>query len=140
MGQIKSGGRSACRRIVGVCDDSAFDAKPAVVFVHRPGKGVSLAFCSSSISFAAQPASPCKGPAELKNAIAAHPTAAAYDALGAYFGRRNQMACALPAFKKAVELAPGSSEGHYDLGIARACDRVLVTTHPVTPGTATLFQ
>ena len=77
-----------------------------------------LALCSCSFSLLAQQAPPCKGPAEIESAIATKPSAAAYDALGAYFARRNQMTCALPAFQSAVKLAPSASEAHYDLGIA----------------------
>jgi len=64
------------------------------------------------VSVWAQQGSPCKGPAEIEHAIATQPSAAAYDALGVYFGQRNQMACALPAFETAVKLSPSSSDAH----------------------------
>jgi anaphase-promoting complex subunit 3 len=54
----------------------------------------------------------------LERAIAAHPSAAAYDALGAYFGQQRQLLCAISAFRSALHLAPGSWEAHYDLAIA----------------------
>src|ERR1700745_1340854 len=59
----------------------------------------------------------CKGPADLEQAVASRPTAAAYDALGAYFGRHNQVSCALSAFQSALRLEPKSWEAHYDLGL-----------------------
>ena len=63
-----------------------------------------------------QPA--CKGPAELEHILTTHPTAAAFDALGAYFGQRHQLSCALNAFHSAVRLEPRSWEAHYDLALA----------------------
>lgn len=60
----------------------------------------------------------CKGPAELERIIATHPTAAAYDALGAHFGQRQQHSCALNAFHAAVRLEPRSWEAHYNLALA----------------------
>src|SRR5580698_9688195 len=77
-----------------------------------------LVLCGFPVSLSAQATTSCKGPAEIEHAIASQPSAAAYDALGAYFGQRNQMACALPAFETAVKLAPSSSDAHYDLGLA----------------------
>lgn len=67
---------------------------------------------------AAQSASPCHGPADIEKAIAAHPTAAAYDALGAHFANEQKFNCAISAFESAVKLDPGSWQGHYNLGIA----------------------
>ena len=87
-------------------------------FTARILQGCVFAFCGSGVLLLAQQASPCKGPPEIEKAIASQPSAAAYDALGAYFGQHNQVACALPAFESAVKLAPGSSEAHYDLGLA----------------------
>ncbi len=60
----------------------------------------------------------CTGPAELEHVIATHPTAAAYDALGAYFGKHQQLACALNAFHAAVRIDPRSWEARYDLALA----------------------
>ena len=60
----------------------------------------------------------CKGPAELEQAITSHPSAAAYDALGAYFGQHNQFPCAFTAFESALRLEPNSWEAHYNLGLA----------------------
>ena len=68
--------------------------------------------CLSTDSFALQ------RPGRVGAAIATHPTAAAYDALGAYFGEQKQLSCAIPAFRSALHLAPQSWEAHYDLAIA----------------------
>ncbi len=72
-------------------------------FTAKVLQALLLVWCGLSGSVWAQPASSCKGPAEIEHAIANQPSAAAYDALGAYFGQRNQMACALPAFETAVK-------------------------------------
>lgn len=73
----------------------------------------------------AQENAACNGPASLEQAIAAHPTAAAYDALGAYFAGHHQLSCAIHAFESAVHIEPNSWEGHYDLGIALLTNRDL---------------
>jgi lipoprotein NlpI len=64
------------------------------------------AFCG--LGFNAQADTTCKGPPELEKAISIRPSASAYDALGAYFGQRNQFTCALSAFESAVRLEPTS--------------------------------
>ncbi|HMH01852.1 MAG TPA: tetratricopeptide repeat protein, partial [Terriglobales bacterium] len=46
------------------------------------------------------------------------PSASVYDALGAYFGQRNQFTCALSAFESALRLEPNSWEAHYNFGLA----------------------
>lgn len=61
----------------------------------------------------------CKGPAELERAVTTHPSASAYDALGAYFGQHSQFACAFSAFQSALRLEPSSWEAHYNLGLAQ---------------------
>ncbi len=81
-------------------------------------------FCLIPIAAGAQVTSPsCKGPADLEQAAAAHPSAGVYDALGAYFASHGQLACAISTFQAAVKLAPDSWESHYDLGIALLTDR-----------------
>src|SRR5215475_2279637 len=60
----------------------------------------------------------CKGPAELEKAIAAQPSAGAYDALGAYFGQRKELSCAIAAFEAAVHLDPNSWEARFNLSLA----------------------
>ncbi|WP_158750008.1 tetratricopeptide repeat protein [Acidobacterium sp. S8] len=73
----------------------------------------------------AQQSPGCKGPADLEEAIATRPSAAAYDALGAYFAGHHQLSCAIRSFESALRLAPDSWEGHYDLGIALLTNRNL---------------
>lgn len=83
-----------------------------------------LAVCGLfPLAMEAQVNSACKGPDNLEQVIATQPSAAVYDALGAYFAGHHQLSCAIGAFESAVRLAPGSWEGHYDLGIA------LLTNH-----------
>src|SRR6266853_3934065 len=71
----------------------------------------------SAILFAQVP-SACKGPAELEKVIASQPSAGVYDALGAYFGQRQQLSCALAAFEAAVQQDPNSSEARFNLSLA----------------------
>src|SRR5579884_2345299 len=63
-------------------------------------------------------AAPCNGPADIEHAIANSPSANAYGALGAWFAQRHQLACAIPAFEKALQLDPNSWETHFNLGLA----------------------
>ncbi|MBI1788538.1 MAG: tetratricopeptide repeat protein, partial [Acidobacteria bacterium] len=63
-----------------------------------------------------QPA--CQGPAELEQVIRSHPSAGPYNALGAYFGQRNQIACAISAFETAIRLDARSAESHFNLALA----------------------
>src|ERR1700746_1060738 len=71
----------------------------------------------SAILFAQMPAA-CKGPAELEKVIATHPSAGVYDALGAYFGQRQQLPCAIAAFEAAVHQDPNSWEARFNLSLA----------------------
>src|SRR5712675_975799 len=73
---------------------------------------------SCSPIIAAQKDPNCKRPAELARALAKQPSAAAYDALGAYFGQRKEFSCAFSAFQSALRLEPNSWEAHYNLGLA----------------------
>ena len=50
--------------------------------------------------------------------IASHPSAGVYDALGAYFGRRQQLSCAIAAFEAAVRQDPNSWEARFNLSLA----------------------
>src|ERR1700745_3679170 len=97
------------------------------LFVHRAFQisGVLTALCWLPLSLAAQQSPGCKGPSDLEQAIAGHPSAAAYDALGAYFAGHHQLSCAIHTFESAIHLAPNSWEGHYDLGIALFTNRDL---------------
>src|SRR5207247_11226722 len=60
----------------------------------------------------------CKGPEELERAVSSRPSAAAYNALGAYFAGRKQFACAIAAFEKALQIDSSSWETRYNLGLA----------------------
>src|ERR1700751_1813545 len=60
----------------------------------------------------------CKGPAELEQVLATHPSAGAYDALGAYFGQREQLSWAIAAFEAAVHRDPNSWEARFNLSLA----------------------
>jgi len=93
-----------------------------VTVVRRPvSRALRLCLISlygGSLTLAAQDARPCRGPAELERAVTSHPSAAAYDALGAYFGQHVQFSCAFAAFESALHLEPNSWEAHYNLGLA----------------------
>src|ERR1700730_8683991 len=77
-----------------------------------------LVFSGFSQNLAAQDVAACKGPAELEQAITVHPSAEAYDALGAYFGQQQKISCAISAFESAVHLDPNSWEAHFNLSLA----------------------
>ena len=74
--------------------------------------------CIFSLSQMGQPASACKGPAELESVIHSHPSAGAYDALGAYFGQHQKLSCAISAFESALRLEPDSWEARFNLSLA----------------------
>ena len=76
-----------------------------------------LATCSCSLLLFGQKVPACKGPAELERAISSHPSAGAYNALGAYFGQQRQFSCAVSAFESALRLEPKSWEAHYNLAL-----------------------
>ena len=84
-------------------------------------------FSGYTLTLAAQDVATCKGPAELEQTIKAHPSAGAYDALGAYFGQRQKISCAISAFESAVHLDPNSWEAHFNLALA------LLQTNPRGP-------
>src|SRR5579862_7990976 len=66
----------------------------------------------------AQDTSHCQPPPAFEKEIAAHPSAAAYDALGAHYASQSRFACAISAFESAIRLDPNSWQGHYNLGLA----------------------
>jgi tetratricopeptide (TPR) repeat protein len=66
----------------------------------------------------AQPSQNCPSPLALQEEVAAHPSAAAYDQLGAYFGQRDNFSCAISAFQSSLKLEPRSAETHYYLALA----------------------
>ena len=78
--------------------------------------GLLLAVCNTSAR--AQLPAVCKGPAELERILRTHPSAGAYDALGAYFGQRQELACAIAAFEAAVHQDPNSWEARFNLSLA----------------------
>jgi tetratricopeptide (TPR) repeat protein len=98
-----------------------------------------IVLCMSSLALACfgQNPSGCKGPDALEQAVKSSPSAAGYDALGAYFGQRGQFSCAFAAFQSAIRLEPHSGEGHFNLGLAllaagdaqRAAAELRVATH-----------
>ena len=60
----------------------------------------------------------CKPSPGLLKALHDEASARVYDAVGAWFADHGDMKCALAAFEEAVRREPGSSEAHYDLGVA----------------------
>ncbi len=100
---------------ISVSENSALQFR-STAHVFRGVVAIALMLCS--ISCFAQQAPGCKGPAELDRALAVHPSAAVYDALGAYFAKHSQRSCAISSFESAVRLSPDSWEAHYNLGIA----------------------
>src|SRR6266545_5292027 len=94
-----------------------------MAFSTYPRSLARIALCSWLVHvvttglFAQMPAA-CKGPAELEKVLATHPSAGAYDALGAYFGQRQQLSCAIAAFESAVHLDANSWEAHFNLALA----------------------
>src|SRR5437763_12378991 len=66
----------------------------------------------------AQVPSRCTAPAEFERAIQKGPSVGAYDALGAYFAKTQQLSCAVDAFRTAVHLQPNSWEARFNLGLA----------------------
>ncbi len=75
-------------------------------------------FCTFSFDLAAQSTPTCQGPPELEQAIKSHPSAGAYDAMGAYFGQQQKLSCAIAAFGSALRLEPNSWEAHFNLSLA----------------------
>lgn len=61
----------------------------------------------------------CPIPTVLRSAFAAHPTARDYKALGLQFNNRHDFACAIAAYRKAVELQPGAPENRHMLAQAQ---------------------
>src|SRR5690242_3223301 len=96
---------------------------------------VAFSACAVAVSACGQTAmsSPaCKGPAELENVLRTHPSAAAYDALGAYFGQQQKFSCAISAFESAIRLEPNSWEAHFNLALT------LLQTHQAERATREL--
>ncbi len=73
-------------------------------------------FCVAGLRVAAQ--AECKAPPELAISAEASPDAAAYTALGTWFGEHNQFECANGAFRSALKLDPASAKVNYFLGVS----------------------
>src|SRR5271156_325939 len=73
--------------------------------------------CAGQAVNHAKDAPSCKGPPALEADILRHPSAAAYDALGAFFGVHKELTCAIREFRTAVHLDPEFPEARYDLGL-----------------------
>src|SRR5947209_16022936 len=76
-----------------------------------------VSFYVLPITLTAQSGS-CKAPSDLEQTVASNPSAAAFNALGAYFARLRQYPCAISAFEAAIRLAPDAWEAPYNLGLA----------------------
>src|ERR1700730_12470652 len=80
-----------------------------------------IALCLSTLAAVCfgQDPSRCKGPDSLEQAVKSSPSAAAYDALGAYFAQHGRFSCAFSAFQSAIHLEHNSWEAHFNLGLAQ---------------------
>jgi tetratricopeptide (TPR) repeat protein len=74
--------------------------------------------CWTGAAYAQQPATKCAPPQALSEQLASHPTAAAYDALGRYYGDQRKFGCAASAFRSSLKLDPNSAQTHYYLALA----------------------
>jgi tetratricopeptide (TPR) repeat protein len=59
----------------------------------------------------------CRGPEPIELATRNHPKAENWAALGGWFGEQHQFTCAIPAFRAALRIEPGSASLHYYLGL-----------------------
>jgi len=72
---------------------------------------------AGSLVLAQSRSTTCQPPPNLKQEVDAHPSAAAYEALGAYFGDQKNFACAISAFRSSLRLGPNSWKTHYYLAL-----------------------
>lgn len=72
-----------------------------------------------AIRTAAQVPVTCRPPASAAHPPPGTPPAKVYDAIGAWFAEKGDLACAAAEFKEAVRLEPHSAEAHFDLGLVR---------------------
>lgn len=77
-----------------------------------------LAFALALVASRPAHAATCHGPTALEAKVKAHPSSAAWIALGNYYGEHNQYDCAATAFGSAVRLSPKSAQANYLLGLA----------------------
>jgi predicted Zn-dependent protease len=80
--------------------------------------GFSMFWGSSEPLRAQTKSEQCKGPTDLERRIASHPSASAYDELGAYFGQGDHYSCAVSAFRASLRLDPKSWQTRSYLGLA----------------------
>src|SRR5882762_11975343 len=85
--------------------------------LSRPTFSVCIV-CVSSFGQMSARVPACEGPVELERIIRTHPSAGAYDALGAYFGQHQKLSCAISAFESALRLEPDSWEARFNLSLA----------------------
>ncbi len=57
---------------------------------------------------------------EILQALSSHPSAGAYNTLGALLAQQNDFACAIPAFEAALRLEPNSVQPRFNLAVALA--------------------
>src|ERR1039457_1563256 len=62
----------------------------------------------------------CVRPPAIEKSLRLKPSAEAYTALGVWFARQKQFACAFPAFEDSLHLSPDSWLTHYDYALALA--------------------
>lgn len=84
---------------------------PCLTLVVFPEHGASAGTCETSLARSSRAA-------ELRSAIMAAPTVAAYDALGSLYVKANETTCAISAFRAALKINPRSKEANYDLAMA----------------------
>src|ERR1700730_12851887 len=89
------------------------------------GAALPIVLATCCVHASAQTPAVCRGPAEIESDVAKKPSANAYNALGAWFARRNQMNCAIPAFRSAIHLNPNAWDGHFNLALALIQQREL---------------
>src|SRR4051812_17516363 len=61
----------------------------------------------------------CKPPASALHPPSGTAPSRMYDAIGAWFAEKGDLACAVAAFEQALRLEPHSAEAHFDLGLVR---------------------
>jgi Flp pilus assembly protein TadD len=94
--------------------------KARILRLAAPAFGLLLAF--SNLLQAQTEGKKCQGPADLERRVALHPSASAYDELGAYFGQEDHYPCAITAFRASLRLDPKSWQTRSYLGLALLAD------------------
>jgi tetratricopeptide (TPR) repeat protein len=83
---------------------------------RQVANGRALIFATALLSASTCVAASCHGSLTLEAKLRTQPNARAYADLGTWFRDRRQFVCAAEAFKKALELEPGSAHFAYLLG------------------------